>query len=50
MILKKFLADTTFICSMFKKLFIIAFNTEIFGNFLSYLSSATAIFTTYCNN
>ena len=50
MILKKFFADTAFICCMFEKFFIITFNTKIFGNFLTYLSSSTAVLTTNCNN
>ena len=28
----------------------LAFNTKIFGNFLTYLSSSTAVLTTNCNN
>ena len=50
MIFKKLLADSALIGCMFKKLLIIAFNSEIFGNFLTNLSSAASIFTTDCDN
>ena len=50
MIFKKFLADAAFIGCMLQKFFIIAFNAEVFCNFLPYLPASTSVFTSYCNN
>ena len=49
MMLKQLLADPTVIGCVLQQLFIIAFDSKIFSNFLADLSSGAAIFSEFAN-